>query len=299
MSKFYYLQLPQNKWLYLFILSLVWGSSYILIKRGLEGLTPLQLGSLRLLISTLCLLPFGYKSLYNLSRHQWKWLAITAYVGTFFPAFFFAFAQQHIDSAIAAILNALTPLLTLLMGVLFFGVAVLRKQYWGVALGLIGSVGLILGGIQLNPEFPLGYALLILCASSCYAINIHFIKIHLKQVDVMAITLGNFVMMVPMALLILLPSGFFKTEVLTDPKVHISIGYVSILAIFGSAIAKYLFNQFVKFSSAVFASAVTYTLPIVALFWGLADGESISSLQILATVVILTGVYLSHKKRAA
>ena len=299
MSKFYYLQLPQNKWLYLFILSLVWGSSYILIKRGLEGLTPLQLGSLRLLISTLCLLPFGYKSLYNLSRYQWKWLAITAYVGTFFPAFFFAFAQQHIDSAIAAILNALTPLLTLLMGVLFFGVAVLRKQYWGVALGLIGSVGLIFGGIQLNPEFPLGYALLIVCASSCYATNIHFIKIHLKQVDVMAITLGNFVMMAPMALLILLPSGFFKTEVLTDPKVHISIGYVSILAIFGSAIAKYLFNQFVKFSSAVFASAVTYTLPIVALFWGLADGESISSLQILATVVILTGVYLSHKKRAA
>ena len=299
MSKFYYLHLPQNKWLYLFILSLVWGSSYILIKRGLEGLTPLQLGSLRLLISTLCLLPFGYKSLYNLSRYQWKWLAITAYVGTFFPAFFFAFAQQHIDSAIAAILNALTPLLTLLMGVLFFGVAVLRKQYWGVALGLIGSVGLIFGGIQLNPEFPLGYALLIVCASSCYATNIHFIKIHLKQVDVMAITLGNFVMMAPMALLILLPSGFFKTEVLTDPKVHISIGYVSILAIFGSAIAKYLFNQFVKFSSAVFASAVTYTLPIVALFWGLADGESISSLQILATVVILTGVYLSHKKRAA
>lgn len=299
MSKFYYLHLPQNKWLYLFILSLVWGSSYILIKRGLEGLTPLQLGSLRLLISTLCLLPFGYKSLYNLSRYQWKWLAITAYVGTFFPAFFFAFAQQHIDSAIAAILNALTPLLTLLMGVLFFGVAVLRKQYWGVALGLIGSVGLIFGGIQLNPEFPLGYALLIVCASSCYATNIHFIKIHLKQVDVMAITLGNFVMMAPMALLILLPSGFFKTEVLTDPKVHISIGYVSILAIFGSAIAKYLFNQFVKFSSAVFASAVTYTLPIVALFWGVADGESISSLQILATVVILTGVYLSHKKRAA
>lgn len=299
MSKFYDLHLPQNKWLYLFILSLVWGSSYILIKRGLEGLTPLQLGSLRLLISTLCLLPFGYKSLYNLSRYQWKWLAITAYVGTFFPAFFFAFAQQHIDSAIAAILNALTPLLTLLMGVLFFGVAVLRKQYWGVALGLIGSVGLIFGGIQLNPEFPLGYALLIVCASSCYATNIHFIKIHLKQVDVMAITLGNFVMMAPMALLILLPSGFFKTEVLTDPKVHISIGYVSILAIFGSAIAKYLFNQFVKFSSAVFASAVTYTLPIVALFWGVADGESISSLQILATVVILTGVYLSHKKRAA
>ena len=281
------------------ILSLVWGSSYILIKKGLESLTPLQLGSLRLLITTICLLPFGYKSLRDLSRNQWKWLAITAYVGTFFPAFFFAFAQQHIDSAIAAILNALTPLLTVVIGVVFFGVSVLRKQYWGVALGLLGSAGLIWGGIQLNPDFRLGYALLILCASACYATNIHFIKIHLQQVGAMAITLGNFVMMAPLALFILLPSGFFDGKLLTDPKVHTSLVYVAILAILGSAIAKYLFNQFVKFSSAVFASSVTYTLPIVALFWGLADGERISMSQIMATAVILVGVYLSHKKRAA
>ena len=291
--------MPQNKWLYLAILSLVWGSSYILIKKGLESLTPLQLGSLRLLITTICLLPFGYKSLQNLSRNQWKWLVITAYVGTFFPAFFFAFAQQHIDSAIAAILNALTPLLTVVIGVVFFGVSVLRKQYWGVALGLLGSAGLIWGGIQLNPDFRLGYALLILCASACYATNIHFIKIHLQQVGAMAITLGNFVMMAPLALIILLPSGFFDGKLLTDPKVHTSLVYVAILAILGSAIAKYLFNQFVKFSSAVFASSVTYTLPIVALFWGVADGERISVLQIMATAVILVGVYLSHKKRAA
>ena len=281
------------------ILSLVWGSSYILIKKGLESLTPLQLGSLRLLITTICLLPFGYRSLRDLSRNQWKWLAITAYVGTFFPSFFFAFAQQHIDSAIAAILNALTPLLTVVIGVVFFGVSVLRKQYWGVALGLLGSAGLIWGGIQLNPDFRLGYALLILCASACYATNIHFIKIHLQQVGAMAITLGNFVMMAPLALLILLPSGFFDGKLLTDPKVHTSLVYVAILAILGSAIAKYLFNQFVKFSSAVFASSVTYTLPIVALFWGLADGERISMSQIMATAVILVGVYLSHKKRAA
>jgi len=281
------------------ILSLVWGSSYILIKKGLESLTPLQLGSLRLLITTICLLPFGYRSLRDLSRNQWKWLAITAYVGTFFPAFFFAFAQQHIDSAIAAILNALTPLLTVVIGVVFFGVSVLRKQYWGVALGLLGSAGLIWGGIQLNPDFRMGYALLILCASACYATNIHFIKIHLQQVGAMAITLGNFVMMAPLALFILLPSGFFDGKLLTDPKVHTSLVYVAILAILGSAIAKYLFNQFVKFSSAVFASSVTYTLPIVALFWGLADGERISMIQIIATAVILVGVYLSHKKRAA
>lgn len=257
----------------------------------------MQLGSVRLLITTLCLLPFGYKSLRSLSRNQWKWLTITAYVGTFFPAFFFAFAQQHIDSAIAAILNALTPLLTLVIGVVFFGVSVLRKQYWGVMLGLLGSAGLIWGGIQLNPDFRLGYALLILCASACYATNIHFIKIHLKQVDAMAITLGNFVMMAPLALLILLPSGFFDGKLLTDPKVHVSLIYVAILAILGSAIAKYLFNQFVKFSSAIFASSVTYTLPVVALFWGVYDGETVTVFQLISASVILAGVYLSHQKK--
>jgi drug/metabolite transporter (DMT)-like permease len=144
----------------------------------------------------------------------------------------------------------------------------------------------------------LGYTFLILCASACYATNIHFIKIHLKDVDAMAITLGNFVLMAPIALLILLPSGFFDSKLLSNPDVHISIIYVTILAILGSAIAKYLFNQFVKFSSAVFASSVTYTLPVVALFWGLTDGESISTLQIFAALLILAGVYLSHKKRA-
>ena len=287
------------KWLYLAILSLVWGSSYILIKWGLVALTPLQLGSLRLLITTIVLLMVGYRSLIGLSKYHLKWLVITGYIGTFFPAFLFAFAQQYIDSAIAAILNALTPLLTIIFGLLFFRIDILKKQYFGVGIGLLGSIGLVWGGLQTASNINPIYTLLILAASCCYAINIHFIKIHLVQVGVMAITLGNFVFMAPAALVVLICSDFFTPQTLSHPEIYPAIGYITILALAGSAFAKYLFNKFVKITSAVFASSVTYTLPVVALFWGVYDGEVITQFQLLSTAVILVGVYLSHTKKAA
>lgn len=293
------MRLPHIKWLYLTVLSIVWGSSYILIKWGLVALTPLQLGSLRLLISTIALLLVGYPSLRGLTRYHWKWLAITGYVGTFLPAFLFAFAQQHIESAVAAILNALTPLLTLIFGVLFFKIKVLRKQYFGVAIGLMGSMGLVWGGLSTSGILNPVYLLLIVMATCCYAINIHFLKIHLVQVGVMAITLGNFIFMAPVALIILLSSDFFSAKTFEHPEIYTSIGYITVLALAGSAFAKYLFNKFVKITSAIFASSVTYTLPIVALFWGISDGETITAFQLFSTVIILFGVYLSHQKKAA
>lgn len=293
------MRLPHIKWLYFTVLSIVWGSSYILIKWGLVALTPLQLGSLRLLISTIALLLVGYPSLRGLTRYHWKWLAITGYVGTFLPAFLFAFAQQHIESAVAAILNALTPLLTLIFGVLFFKIKVLRKQYFGVAIGLMGSMGLVWGGLSTSGILNPVYLLLIVMATCCYAINIHFLKIHLVQVGVMAITLGNFIFMAPIALIILLSSDFFSAKTFEHPEIYTSIGYITVLALAGSAFAKYLFNKFVKITSAIFASSVTYTLPIVALFWGISDGETITAFQLFSTVIILFGVYLSHQKKAA
>ena len=293
------MKIQSLKWIYLATLSVVWGSSYILIKWGLVALSPLQLGSLRLLITTVALLLVGYSSLLSLSKYHWKWLAITGYVGTFFPAFLFAFAQQYIDSAIAAILNALTPLLTLLFGMFFFHVKIQRNQFFGVGIGLIGSVGLVWGGIHTATNINPLYTILIFAASCCYAINIHFIKTHLAQVGVMAITLGNFVFMAPAALVVLILSDFFTAQTFSHPEVYPAIGYITILALVGSAFAKYLFNKFVKITSAVFASSVTYTLPVVALFWGVYDDEVITQFQLLSAAVILAGVYLSHKKKAA
>lgn len=293
------MDLKKSKWFYLIILSLLWGSSYILIKKSLIGLNPLELGSLRILITTLVLLIIGYKSLRGLSKNNWKWLAITGYVGTFFPAFLFAYAQTQIDSAVAAILNSLTPLLNLILGFSFFGVIVFKRQLWGVIIGLLGSVLLIYSGIQFDETQQSDYIFLILLASLCYALNLHFLKIYLKDVNALAMTVGNFVFMAPLAAIILIFSGFFKSQNFQSPELYSSLFYVVILAVVSSAFAKYLFNKLIKISSAVFASSVTYTLPIVALFWGISDGEQISFLQILATVIILVGIWLAHKKNKA
>jgi drug/metabolite transporter (DMT)-like permease len=290
------IKIPENKWLYLFLLSLIWGSSYILIKRGLVGLSPIELGSARIVISTAFLLVLGFNSLSGLSRYHWKWLIITGLLGTFFPSFFFAFAQLHIDSSVAAILNSLTPIFTVLVGITLFATRMLARQYFGVVLGFVGSLGLVWGGAQINPNQPIGYVLLIISASMCYAINIHFLKHKLSAVSPMAMTLGNFIAILPPALIMLFFSDFFSFQKLQNPEVITSLGYVATLAFFGTAIAKVMFNRFVKMASTVFVSSVTYTLPIVALFWGTLDGEKISGYQLLSTVVILAGVFLAHKK---
>jgi drug/metabolite transporter (DMT)-like permease len=290
------IKIPENKWLYLFLLSLIWGSSYILIKRGLVGLSPIELGSARIVISTVFLLVLGFNSLSGLSRYHWKWLIITGFLGTFFPSFFFAFAQLRIDSSVAAILNSLTPIFTVLVGITLFATRMLARQYFGVVLGFVGSLGLVWGGAQINPNQPIGYVLLIISASMCYAINIHFLKHKLSAVSPMAMTLGNFIAILPPALIMLFFSDFFSFQKLQNPEVITSLGYVATLAFFGTAIAKVMFNRFVKIASTVFVSSVTYTLPIVALFWGTLDGEKISSFQLLSTVVIIVGVSLAHKK---
>ena len=259
------------------------------------GLTPIQLGSIRIVFSTIFLLLMGYKSLKGLTKYQWKWLTVTGFLGTFFPSFFFAFAQQHIDSAVAAIMNSLTPIFTLIVGVSFFSTQMLTRQYFGVFLGFIGSFGLIWGGTQINAGQPTVFVLLIVCASMCYAVNIYFLKHKLQDVSPMAMTLGNFITILPPAIFLLLFSDFFSVEKFAEPNVVISLGFVAILAFFGTAIAKVMFNRFVKMASAVFASSVTYTLPIVALFWGALDDERISPLQLLATAIILVGVSLAHR----
>ena len=289
------IKIPENKWLYLFLLSLIWGSSYILIKRGLVGLSPIELGSARIVISTLFLLILGFKSLKGLSRYQWKWLIITGFLGTFFPSFFFAFAQRYIDSSVAAILNSLTPIFTVLVGITFFATRMLERQFLGVLLGFIGSLGLVLGGAQINPDQPVGHVLLIISASMCYAINIHFLKHKLSEVSPMAMTLGNFIAILPPALILLFISDFFSLQNLQKSQVIKSLGFVAILAFFGTAIAKVMFNRFVKIASTVFVSSVTYTLPIVALFWGTLDGEQMSAFQLIGAAVILIGVSLAHK----
>lgn len=282
------------KWIYLIVLSLVWGSSYILIKKALIGLSPLQVGSLRTIISTVLLLLIGFSSLKSIPKDKWKWILITGLV-SFIPPFLFAYAQTEIDSALAAILNSLTPLATLIIGVGFYRFKIDKKQISGVIIGLIGSVLLMYQGSVINPDQNLLYVFFIIFASILYAVQVNLLKVHLQDVSAVAITVGNFIFIFPLAVVIFFISDYKQIDI-NNEDVRVALFCLLILSIVGTVFAKILFNKFVQIASPVFASSVTYTLPIVALFWGLLDGEVFTLNQLFATVIILTGVYLANKK---
>ncbi len=287
-----------KKWLYLIVLSLIWGTSFILIKKGLVGLTQIQLGSLRTVLTAIILFSVGLPTLKQIKKHQWKWIAISALVGTFFPAYLFAFAQKHIDSAVASILNSLTPLATAVLGYWAFSIYTTRRQMLGVFIGLLGSTMLILAGAHINPHQNHWYGILVLVASVGYALNVNILKKHLNDISPLAIATGNFVVIVIPALLILIGTGYFS-EVWTMPKVQVSTGYIAILALFGTALAKILFNKMIQISSAVFASSVTYTMPIVSVLWGIFDGERFGWYQGISALIVLFGVYLANQSKAS
>ncbi len=286
-----------KKWILLFVLALIWGSSFILIKKSLIGLTPFQLGALRIIISGGFIFMVGFYTLKPLTKTIWKWLAISGFLGTFFPSFLFAFAETEIDSAVASILNSLTPLNTILFGFAVFKIASTKRQILGVIIGFIGTAILIGEGMQLNPQQNYLYAGLVIIASVMYAFNVNIIKRHLQDVKPIAIAAGNFAAIMIPAILVLLFSGFFKAETLSNPNLKMSMVYIVTLSLFGTAMAKVLFNQLVQIATPVFASSVTYLMPVVAVIWGLLDDEGFSLIQALATLLILTGVYLANRRK--
>ena len=288
------MKLKQLKWVYLIALALVWGSSFILIKRGLLGLTPMQLGSLRIIFAAIFLLLIGFKSLSKIPPYQWKYIALTATLGTFIPAFLFSIAQTQIDSSVSAILNSLTPLNTMILGGLAFGLSFKRSQVFGVIIGLLGTFLLIINGAIHHPEQNYYYAILIIIASICYAINVNLIKKYLSDLSPLSITTGNFLVLLFPALIILFFSGFF--EVIAVERVQESILYIVVLGVVGTGIANIIFFKTIQISSPVFATSVTYLIPVVAFSWGLLDNEMLTPVQFLGAFIILIGVYLSAKK---
>ena len=284
----------QVKWGYLGLLSLVWGSSFILIKKGLIGLSAIQVGSLRIIFAALFLLLIGFKSLSKVPKDKWKFIALTSVFGTFIPAFLFALAQTEIDSSVSSILNSLTPLNTLILGALFFGVSFQKRQVWGVFIGLIGSLLLVFNGAINHPGQNYYYAILVVIASLCYAVNVNLIKRFLSDLSPISITTGNFLFLIFPALIILYFTGFY--DVIAVEKVQHSVLFIMILGVVGTGIANILFFKLIQISSPVFATSVTYLIPVVAFFWGLLDNEMLTSVQFFGAFIILIGVYLSAKK---
>jgi drug/metabolite transporter (DMT)-like permease len=291
------LSLQQRKWFYLIILSVIWGTSYILIKKGLEGFAPLQLVSLRITIAGGLLLLIGYKSLKTIKKADWKWLALSGFIGSFFPMMLFAFAQTEIDSSVTAVLNSLVPLFTLFVGLFAFGISFTRNQLLGVLVGLLGALLLVVLGSSMNPEQNYWYAGLVVIATVCYATNANIIKSKLQGVSPMGIAVGNFVCILLPGLALLPIAGTFNANVVAGDFFWSSLGYIVLLCVIGTCIAKVLFNKLIQISSPVFSVSVTYLIPIVGIFWGIMDGEVFSLKQLGASLLILVGVYLVNKKK--
>lgn len=284
----------QIKWGYLLLLSLIWGSSFILIKKGLVGSTAFQLGSLRIIFAALFLLVIGFRSLVKIPHHQWKYIALTSLFGTFIPAYLFAIAQTQIDSSISSILNSLTPLNTLLIGVLFFRLDFRRNQIFGVLIGLVGSALLIWNGAVHHPNQNYYYAFLVLIASICYATNVNLIKKYLSDLPPLSITTGNFLVLLFPALAVLYSTDFFAMTY--GVEVQESVLYILILGVLGTGIANIIFFKLIQISSPVFATSVTYLIPVVAFFWGMLDQELLTPVQLFGAFIVLVGVYLSARK---
>lgn len=297
MMKFFDLDKAVWQWVLLVVLAFTWGSSFILMKKGLESYDNLQLASLRILIAFIVLSPILFKNFRKIRSDQWLPIIISGFLGAGIPAFLFATAQTEINSSLSGMLNSLVPLFTVFIGVLFFGLKLRTMKLLGVAIGLGGAIGLLTttGAISLaNNE--LLYGSLVVIATICYATNVNFIKVKLEAVSSLNITSFGFILIGPAAAIFLATTDFTE-RLQNDPNGPLNLFYIALLAIFGTAAAVILFNMLIKKVSPVFASSVTYMIPVFAIFWGFVDGEAIVPMQLLFIAIILSGIYIVNRDK--
>jgi len=284
------------QWLTLLFLSFIWGSSFILMKKGLRSYSHDQVAALRIFISFLAFLPFGIKNLKKVTKDNIYSLLIVGFIGSTIPAFLFTKAQTQVDSALAGILNSVTPLFTLIIGLLFYKSTAKLINAIGIFLGLTGALGLITyssngGNILDNINY---YGLFIVVATICYGINVNQVKYKIKGLNGLELTSMAFMFAGPFAGIYLLFTDFSFTFTTNDYLINLA--YIAILAVIGTVLALVIFNTLIQHTSALFGASVTYIIPIFAIIWGLFDGENLSLIQFLWIGLILTGVYLVNKR---
>lgn len=287
----------QNKlinWILFIILSLIWGSSFILMKLGIDKLSPYEVASIRILSAGLVLLPFAAKAIKAIPKDKLVYTILSGFLGSFLPAYLFCIAETKIDSSLAGILNALTPLFTIVIGAAFFKLQTLRNKWMGIVIGFIGLMLLPFAsnkGIVLKDFY---YSLYVLAATILYGINVNMVGAHLKSVKSLNIAALAFVFLMIPSAIILYMAGYFNHN-LASKEIMLATAASAILGIMGTAVASVIFYMLLKRAGTLFASTVTYGIPFVAIFWGLLDNESITFLQVGCLGIILLGVYLANQ----
>jgi drug/metabolite transporter (DMT)-like permease len=276
-----------RNWATLLLIGLIWGSSFILMKKGLVFFTDVQVGALRIGLAWLVTMPFLIQKISIVKRKEWLLLLVSGLFGNGIPAFLFTAAQRHLDSSLVGMLNSLVPVLTVLIGMVVFRLKVTSWQIAGLTVGLAGALMLILSDGLAEFKWP---ALLVVAASTCYAINLNVVRRYMQTMPTMVITAGAFLWVGPPCVFYLILSDM--SERLEADGAWLALSGIVLLAVVGTAIAVLIFNRLIQQAGPVFASMVTYVVPLFALMWGMLDGERPSLLQLVGASVVLGGVYI-------
>jgi drug/metabolite transporter (DMT)-like permease len=285
-------------WTLLIILSIIWGSSFILMKKGLLAFDPGEIAALRIFSAAMFLLPVAIRNLREIkTRKQWIFLFASGFLGSLIPAFLFPMAQTRIDSAVSGVLNALTPFFTILIGAILVKARFNHRIKIGILIGFGGSILLVTAGTAGEAFQVSYYALLIVLATILYGLNVNIIKYYLGDIRPVHITSFSMMMIGPFSLVYLI---FYADVIQTlrhDVLTFVPLFYIVFLGVVGTAISLVLFNKLVKITNIVFSSSVTYLIPIVAVIWGLIDGEKLFFQHYLGMIFIIIGVLLANKGR--
>lgn len=293
---------PAAAWGLLLVLATIWGTSFILIKKGLVVFSALELGACRVSVAALLLLPFALRHVRRVERSRFKWLALSGVVGTLLPAFLFAYAETRLASGLAGVLNALTAVFALLVGTLLFGQRLTGGRALGVGLGLLGTVVLMgLGGAG-GSAAPTDagnawYGLYIVAATVGYGLSVNVIKYKLSGLKPLTVTAVLLLLIGGPALVYLLLGTAFLHKLTVVPGAWAAFGYIALLATMSTAVAMVLFNKLIQQSTALFASSSTYLIPIVALGLGALDGEAFNGWHAAGMAIILAGVFIIHRAK--
>ncbi|MBK1442201.1 EamA family transporter [Parapedobacter sp. ISTM3] len=294
MPKFLTLYPAYLKWLLLGILTLTWGSSFILIKQSLGVYTPIQVGALRLCAAGVVLVVFGILNFKHIPKKLMPWVIAGGGMGNFIPMFLFPLAQEKVSSSTAGILDSLVPIFILIFGYLFFGIKSRLTQVIGAVIGFVGAA-MLMGAEGNEGRNDMFHAFLIVLATACYGLNGLIISRYLSGIPSFKLSAVVFTIWFGPSLVILGFSGFFGHFEGTSAQWQ-GLGYVAVLGLVGTALAMMLFYKLLQITSAIFASMVTYLMPIVAVMWGVLDGEELVWGHAAGGAMILLGVYLIQRK---
>lgn len=276
-------------------MAMIWGTSFILMKKSLEVYDISEVAAGRLFFAFLFFLPFIFRSASQVKKVRYKYLIISGLTGFLLPAFLYAIAGTRLNSSLSGTLNSMSPLFTLLIGGFFFGMVIQTRQFLGILMGLFGSLLLVFSSATGELNFFDPYALLVILATLMYGININVISRYLSDLPAIVSTSWTFAFLGPACFIVLLTTGFFGK--LVDMQYLTHTIFLIALGLGASAIASIMFNRVVQLSSPLFSASVTYIMPIIAMMWGLFDGEKIVLQQYLGMAVILFGVYLVNRSK--